>query len=92
MDDGFHSHHRLAQPRAGLEIALHRVDVAARLTAQDAGAMARLTKQHHDVATKRSGSAGDQNIHRRDLILVAQFLSEEVQHAVPGVIGCFLVI
>ena len=59
---------------------------------EDAGAMTRLTKHHDDVSTERSGSTGDQHIHRRDLLLVGQLLSEEVQHAVPGVIGCFIVI
>src|SRR6059058_2817068 len=43
--------------------ALHRIDVAARLAAEDAGAVARLAQEHDHMSPERSGPAGDEDVH-----------------------------
>ena len=53
----------IVQPCAAAEVALHRIDVAARLAAEDAGAMARLAQERDHMSPQRSGPAGDEDVH-----------------------------
>src|SRR5256885_13373129 len=49
-DDGVHTGHGPVQASAGAEVALHRIDVAARVAAEDAGAVARLAQERDHMS------------------------------------------